>query len=570
MLNLKLGVKSDPVSYRYSYPWLFKLMAQEGVTHLQLGTFVELYHLPDESFTTLRKQAADHGITIDSLFTAHRELGGFFQTDPTWAQVARKNYERLIEVGALIGAKAVGTNPGAVMRDRMDTKAQGLRCYIDHMKELMGFAHQRGIDWLTIEPMSCLAEPPTIPDEIRTMGDELTAYHRDNPKTTSAIGYCADISHGYLDANGKLGFDHIALFEAALPYMYEVHLKNTDAKYHSTFGFQTADLDRGVVDLAQFSQLLHQQADQLPVDELICYLEIGGPKLGRDYSDVQLEAQLRDSLQYIKQHFLETPAETTSNAPAASAVASITTTSNTANLTLPDGFEVGPSMMCVDQLNFGAELKRVEALGVGYLHLDIMDGHFVPNLHMGMGVIQALRSQTQLPLDVHLMVTNPDLYIDMMQGWGIDRVTVHVETCTHLDGTLGRIRDMGAKAGVAINPATPLEVLDYLYERIDYVMLMTVNPGFAGQKLTPASLRKIADCRQRLDAAGRADAPIQVDGNVSFENIPNMVAAGADSLVAGTSSVFHKSDTWPANLARMTQAASEGFARRAPRTPASS
>jgi len=303
-LQLQLGVKSDPIEYRYSYPWLFRLLAEEDVRLVQLGTFFELYQLPDEFFVQLRTQADDHGIRIASMFTAHRELGGFFRDEPGFVALARRNFERLIEVGALLGAKSVGSNPGAVLRDQMGSKPRGVACYVQHIKELMHYARQCGLEWLTIEPMSCLAEPPTLPDECRAMGDELTAYYRQNPTTTTQVGYCTDVAHGYIDRQGQTRFDHIELFEATLPYLYEVHLKNTDSRFNSTFGFMPAERERGIIDVAQFRQLLLESADKLPVKQLVGYLEIGGPKLGRDYSDGMLEEQLRQSLRFLKQAFL--------------------------------------------------------------------------------------------------------------------------------------------------------------------------------------------------------------------------------------------------------------------------
>lgn len=552
MLTLRLGVKSDPILYRYSYDWLFRLMAEEGVDRLQLGSFVELYHLPNDWFVELRRRAEGYGIRIDSVFTAHRELGGFFTDDARWASVARRNFERLIEVGALLGANTVGSNPGAVYRDQMSLKQAGLRCYVGHMKQLMAYARTCGVGCLTIEPMSCLAEPPTLSREVSDLGDELTAFHREHAQTTCPVGYCADISHGYLDEHGELGHDHMALFEAAIPYLREVHLKNTDARYDSTFGFQPADIERGVVDPAAIARLLQRHCDRVPVDALSCYLEIGGPKLGRDYSDVSLEMQLRESLRYLKEHFID-----------AKAPDPVSSTASVLEVQTLERVEVGPSMMCVDPLDVSGALRRLEAIGVDYLHLDVMDGRFVPNLPMGMGVIEHLRGRTTLPLDVHLMVEEADQYVEMMNGWGIDRITVHAEACTHVDRTLARIREIGAEAGLALNPATPLEVLDYLAERIDRVLLMTVNPGFAGQKLTPAALRKIADCRRQLDAMGCGAVPIQVDGNVSFANIPAMVAAGADSLVAGTSSIFSQEGGWSVNTARLLDAARQGMQQRA-------
>jgi sugar phosphate isomerase/epimerase len=303
-MNLHLGIKSDPVNYRYSFPWLFRLMEENGVSSLQFGSFFEMYQLPDEWFIRLRKEAADHGITIDSCFTAHRELGGFFREDPEWIPVARRNYERYIEIAALLGAPAVGSNPGALPRDLMGLKGKGLRCYMDHMKELMRFAHDHGIEWLTIEPMSCLAEPPTLPEEIIEMAEELSAYQKTNTKTAN-IGFCSDISHGYWNADQTECISHLDLFKASLPWLYEVHLKNTDKDYGSTFGFEPANVEKGIIDVAAFRKIINENADLIPVDTLHCYLEIGGPKLGRDYSDHQLEFQLRASLEYLKEHFIQ-------------------------------------------------------------------------------------------------------------------------------------------------------------------------------------------------------------------------------------------------------------------------
>lgn len=301
---LRLGVKSDPVEYRYSYPWLFRIMADEGVHRLQLGTFFEMYQLPDAWFLDLRQAAADRGVAIVSLFTAHRELGGFFRYEPGWAEVARRNYERYIAIGALLGAECVGSNPGAVMRDEMERKDAGIARYLAHMKELMAVAKSAGLARLTIEPMSCLAEPPTTPEELAAMAGELMAHHRAHPESTVPIGYCTDVSHGYADASGAVVHDHMTLLEAALPWTTEIHLKNTDERYGSTFGFSPSERDRGIIDIASVTALLRAQAGRLPVNELTGYLEIGGPKLGRDYSDRELEGQLRASLRYLREAFV--------------------------------------------------------------------------------------------------------------------------------------------------------------------------------------------------------------------------------------------------------------------------
>lgn len=546
-MNLKLGIKSDPIEYRYTYPWLFRLMADEGVSSLQLGSFFEMYQLPDEYFTRLKKEAADFGISIDSCFTAHRELGGFFREDSEWATVARRNYERFIEIGALLGAKSVGSNPGAVPRDLMGMKPEGLRRYIDTMKELMHYAEDEGIEWLTIEPMSCLAEPPTLPQEMIDMAGELEAYGR-STEGTARIGYCSDISHGFWNADKSECVNHIELFKASLPWLYEVHLKNTDADYGSTFGFEPANLEKGIIDVTEFRKIIDANAETIPVDTLHCYLEIGGPKLGRDYSDGGLETQLRESLRYLKENFMGEGKPDPAMAERAPATTELSS----------DKVLIAPSMMCVDPLNFESALRRVEALGADMLHMDVMDGHFVPNAPMGLAVIEALCEKTHLPIDVHLMVEDNDFFVGLLQNLPIHQISVHYESCKHLDRTLSRIRETGAKAGLAINPATPLDVLDYVLDRIDYVLLMTVNPGFAGQKLTPASLRKIADCRQFLEARGRPEMPIQVDGNVSFENIPGMVAAGANNLVAGTSSIFNRAASWTENLGKLHAAIEQG------------
>jgi len=302
-LKLTLGVKTDPIEYRYSYEWLFRLMAEEGVRHAQIGSFFEIYQLPDDYFVELRRTADKCGVTIASVFTAHRELGGFFQGDPRWEKIARANYERLIVAGALMGARSVGSNPGAVMRDRMETKPAGIACYIRHIKELMAFAKTQGVECLTIEPMSCLAEPPTLPDEIRAMCEELMAHHRAKPQWRAAIGCCTDVSHGYADRDGVVKFDNMRLLEDALPWTTELHLKNTDKIFNSTFGFSPAERERGIVDLAVVRDLILRNAEKLPVSELIGYLEIGGPKTGRDYSDGKLEQQLRESLRYARETF---------------------------------------------------------------------------------------------------------------------------------------------------------------------------------------------------------------------------------------------------------------------------
>ena len=223
--------------------------------------------------------------------------------------------------------------------------------------------------------------------------------------------------------------------------------------------------------------------------------------------------------------------------------------------------KVSPSVMCVDMGHIEDSLRQLEAVGADMLHLDVADGHFVPNLLLGIDVIRWLRANTKLPLDVHLMVSNPDDYVDPLAEIGVDYVAVHAETCLHADRTLTQIRAKGMRAGIALNPATPLEAIEYLAERLDFVLIMTVNPGFAGGKLVAAGIRKLADCRRFLDAHG-LDIPIMVDGNVSFANIPKMVGAGADVLVAGTSSWFNGAASIEENVRKTAKAIGEGLKMR--------
>lgn len=224
--------------------------------------------------------------------------------------------------------------------------------------------------------------------------------------------------------------------------------------------------------------------------------------------------------------------------------------------------QIAPSMMCADLWRLAEVVQELEVAGVDMLHFDLMDAHFVPNMPVGLGLLEWLRPHTRLPFDVHLMVEHNDMFVSRLAEIGVQFISVHVESATHLDRTLALIRGQGSKAGVALNPATPLTTLTYVLEQLDFVLVMTVNPGFAGQKLALAALRKIADTAAFLDTH-HSSIPIQVDGNVSFTHIPAMVAAGATILVGGTSSVFHKDGSLTHNVERTRAAIGAGLDIRA-------
>ena len=200
--------------------------------------------------------------------------------------------------------------------------------------------------------------------------------------------------------------------------------------------------------------------------------------------------------------------------------------------------KIAPSMMCADIMNMKQVLTSFENEGIEYLHIDIMDGQFVPNFTLGTDYCKILKKNTSIPLDIHMMVEDPETKIDWFPIGEGDYVSIHVESTRHLQRVLAQIRAKGAKPMAAINPATPITVLEHVLDDIDGVLVMTVNPGFAGQKLVPATLKKITELREYLDEKGYPQIEIEVDGNVSFENAIKMRAAGADIFVAGTSSVF--------------------------------
>jgi ribulose-phosphate 3-epimerase len=199
--------------------------------------------------------------------------------------------------------------------------------------------------------------------------------------------------------------------------------------------------------------------------------------------------------------------------------------------------KLAASILTADFTRLGEEVAAAERAGVDWIHVDVMDGHFVPNLSFGPLVAQALRRATSLPLDVHLMVTRPENLIAAFVDAGAASITVQVEACTHLQRTVQQIRDLGVRPGVALNPATSLSTLDEILPELDMVLIMSVNPGFGGQVYLPGSTRKIARLRRWLDEAGLAHVDIEVDGGIKADNAAGVIAAGASVLVIG-SAVF--------------------------------
>jgi ribulose-phosphate 3-epimerase len=222
--------------------------------------------------------------------------------------------------------------------------------------------------------------------------------------------------------------------------------------------------------------------------------------------------------------------------------------------------EIAPSILAANFAKLGEDVRIVEEAGADIIHVDIMDGHFVPNISLGIPVLASLRKATRLPLDVHLMIEQPELYIEDFIRAGGSRILVHQEATVHLDRALAMIRELGAEAGAAINPATPVSMLSEVLDKVDTVLVMTVNPGFGGQKFIPNTYEKIRQLNQ-MRSRYNASFRIEVDGGVEPENTAELARAGANTFVAGTS-IFHKADP-AAAMRQLKKLATQALSQRA-------
>ncbi len=225
---------------------------------------------------------------------------------------------------------------------------------------------------------------------------------------------------------------------------------------------------------------------------------------------------------------------------------------------------IAPSLICMDMCNLEEGIREIESAGIEMLHVDIIDGYFSPSMPLGLGTVEMLRKKTGLPFDVHIMAKDNEFFINELIDIGVQQICFHYESAIHVNHYLDKIRDSGARAGLALTPSTPVSVLEYAIQKCDFILLMLINPGFAryaGEKQVPYARTKIEDAYRFIQRKG-LDVAIEIDGRITKDNVEGFVAAGADIIVAGSSSLFDKAGTLEENFGRIMEAANKGINRR--------